>query len=111
MDKIVTVNGKEIGLRLSALTPRIYRHKLGRDLLIDIAFMKRGGQREDGVAPQDIIENLMWVAAKQYDKDAVPDSPEEWLDSLQMDEVRVIRSATMELWALNNKTTAVAKKK
>ena len=36
MDKVVKIDGKEVGFRATALTPRLYRHKIGRDIVQDI---------------------------------------------------------------------------
>ena len=36
MDKIILIDGKEVGFRASALTPRLYRHKIGRDMIRDL---------------------------------------------------------------------------
>ena len=33
MTKILTIDGKEVGFRASALVPRLYRHKMGRDIV------------------------------------------------------------------------------
>ena len=36
MEKMVKIDGKEVGFRATALTPRIYRHKIGRDMIQDL---------------------------------------------------------------------------
>ena len=60
MNKIIEIDGKSVGLCANALTPRIYRHKIGRDIVRDL---------------------------------------------------QKVLPAILELWSLNNKTTAVPKKK
>ena len=41
MDKILTVGGKEVGFRATALTPRLYRHKIGRDIIQDLNRLRK----------------------------------------------------------------------
>ena len=41
MDKILNISGKEVGLRATALTPRLYRHKIGRDIIQDMAKLQK----------------------------------------------------------------------
>lgn len=41
MDKIVIIDGKEVGFRASALVPRLYRHKVGRDIVRDLNALHR----------------------------------------------------------------------
>lgn len=36
MEKRIQIDGKEVGFRASALTPRLYRHKIGRDMIQDL---------------------------------------------------------------------------
>lgn len=36
MTKVLTIDGKEVGFRASALVPRLYRHKMGRDIVRDL---------------------------------------------------------------------------
>ena len=48
--------------------------------------------------------------ARQYDSTA-PDSPEEWLEQFEMFSIYEIMPELIDLWNLNNKTTAKPKKK
>ena len=41
MDKVLIISGKEVGLRATALTPRLYRHKIGRDIIQDMAKLQK----------------------------------------------------------------------
>ena len=33
MDNVLTISGKVVGQRATALTPRLYRHTIGRDII------------------------------------------------------------------------------
>lgn len=126
MDKIIDISGKKVGFRATALTPRLYRHKMQRDIIQDFnrlqkAFAKaakiNGDMSEEelresqlSVLDLEIFENIAFVMARQYDP-TVPDSPEEWLEQFEMFSVYEIMPELIDLWNLNNKTTAKPKKK
>ena len=126
MEKIVKIDGKEVGFRATALTPRIYRHKIGRDMIQDLnklqgaynkAMRLPDGATDDeikeaqlSVLDLEIFENAAYVMAKQYDAN-LPNSPEEWLDGFETFSIYEILPAILELWQLNSATTAKPKKK
>ena len=126
MDKIITIDGREVGFRATALTPRLYRHKIGRDIIQDLnslrkAYAKAANLPDDAAEEEkreaqlsvldlEIFENAAWVMARQYDAN-VPGSPEEWLDGFATFSIYEILPGILELWALNERTTATPKKK
>lgn len=141
MDKFITVGGKEVGFRATALTPRLYRHKMGRDIVRDMnqlrsrfvkALNAQNLEKPKENAPDwqkknyeeavkesqlsvmdlEIFENVAWIMARQFDPDTVPDTPEEWLDSLDTAfSIYSVLPQIMELWQLNQATTSTPKKK
>lgn len=81
MDRAVTIDGKTVTLRASALVPRLYRHLIGRDIIRDMATLKKSynaaleaekagadedGQNEAAMTAMDleIFENIAWVMLK-----------------------------------------------
>lgn len=140
MDKIITVGGKEVGLRATALTPRLYRHKFGRDVVRDMnqlqsRFVKavkaqnlqkpkedaadwQKKEYEDAIKEAqmsvmdlEIFENVSYIMARQYDP-ALPDTADEWLDSIDGTfSIYEVLPQILELWQLNQKTTSIPKKK
>lgn len=126
MEKMVKIDGKEVGFRATALTPRIYRHKIGRDMIQDLNKLQSSynkAMRLPDEATDDeikeaqlsaldleIFENAAYVMAKQYDAN-LPNSPEEWLDGFETFSIYEILPAILELWQLNSATTAKPKKK
>ena len=126
MEKMVKIDGKEVGFRATALTPRIYRHKIGRDMFQDLnklqAAYNKATQLPDeatdeerkkaqlSVLDLEIFENAAYVMAKQYDAN-LPNSPEEWLDGFETFSIYEILPDILELWQLNSATTAKPKKK
>ena len=126
MEKMVKIDGKEVGFRATALTPRIYRHKIGRDMIQDLnklqgAYNKATRLPDEATDEErkeaqlsaldlEIFENAAYVMAKQYDAN-LPNSPEEWLDGFETFSIYEILPAILELWQLNSATTAKPKKK
>lgn len=126
MEKMVKIDGKEVGFRATALTPRIYRHKIGRDMIQDLNKLQSSynkamrlpdeatdeERKEAQLSALDleIFENAAYVMAKQYDAN-LPNSPEEWLDGFETFSIYEILPAILELWQLNSATTAKPKKK
>lgn len=126
MDKIIEIDGKKVGFRATALTPRLYRHKVGRDVVRDLNQLKNSynrvkhlprnaskAEKEDAqlsVLDLEIFENIAFVMAKQYDS-SVPDTTEEWLEKFSIFSIYEILPHILELWQLNQKTTSSPKKK
>lgn len=139
MDKILTIDGKEVGFRATALTPRLYRHKMGRDIIRDLNQLKRSYEKaaaarnirhpgenatesqlaEYEAALQDaqlsvmdleIFENAAFVMARQYDQ-TIPNTPEEWLEGFGVFSIYEILPEILTLWQLNQQTTSIPKKK
>ena len=141
MDKIITVGGKEVGFRATALTPRLYRNKMGRDIVRDMAQLQsrlskaikarnlekpkedaadwQKKEYEDAIKEAqmsvmdlEIFENVSWIMARQYDPETIPDTPEAWLDSFDIPmSIYRVYPQIMELWQLNQGTTSTPKKK
>lgn len=126
MDKIITIAGRQVGFRATALTPRLYRHRMGRDIIRDLNQLRRSfskavslskdatdEEREEAqlsMLDLEIFENIAWLMARQYDP-TVPDSPEEWLGGFSMFSIYTIMPEILKLWDANQLTTAKSKKK
>lgn len=123
MEKVIDCGGQQIPMRASALVPRLYRFKFGRDMMSDMRALQRSMEKvlEDRKAGDDaaeltlddltIFENVAYIMAKHADP-AVPSDPEEWLDSLEgVFSIYAALPEMLELWALNNLTTSVPVKK
>ena len=138
MDKILTIDGKEVGFRATALTPRLYRHKIGRDIIRDLNRLRKAYVRvmqvqqsapgEDATPEElsaytealqdaqldvldlEIFEDAAYIMAKQYDA-SIPGSPEEWLEEFSTFSVYKILPELLQLWQLNQATTSTSKKK
>lgn len=126
MDRVLTIGGKAVGFRATALTPRLYRHKIGRDIIQDFSRLEKA-YRKAAALPEtateeerreaqlsafdlEIFENAAYIMARQYDP-SVPDSPDDWLDGFETFSIYEILPHILELWAINEATTARPKKK
>lgn len=126
MKKVVNIDGNEVGFKATALTPRLYRHWLGRDMIKDMNSLRKAyskvnslpenateEERESAqlsVIDLEIFENVAWVMARQYDT-SIEVNADEWLDGFKMFSVYEIMPHILELWGKNEMTTSVPKKK
>lgn len=135
MDKIIRIDGRDVGFRATALTPRLYRHKIGRDIVQDMTRLEAAFRKAAAAAEQkapleegqeahdqavreaqmsamdlEIFENVSFIMARQYDP-TLPATVEEWLDGFQTFSIYEILPAICELWEENSATTAKPKKK
>lgn len=117
MERKVTIDGKEMRMRASALIPRLYRYKFGRDIVADMKNLRDGylKAQNDGEALSamnlEVFENVAWLMLRHAGEE-IPDSPDEWLDSIDgVFSVYEVLPVILELWGENYRTTAVPKKK
>lgn len=112
----IEIDGKQVPFKASAAIPRIYRLKFGRDIFADIdklsAAMEQGDAQEShlDMLTLGIFEDVAYTMAK-YADEAVPETPEEWLDGFDMFSIYFILPQIIELWRLNNQTAVTGKKK
>ena len=126
-EKTVMIDGKPVKMRASALIPRLYRVRFGRDMVADMRQLQRSfaktqallhdateEERQDAqlsVLDLTLFENVAYVMVKHAGED-IPDSPEAWLDSIEgIVSIYEILPAILELWGMNNHTTSIPKKK
>ena len=127
MEKTVIVDGKQVRMRASALIPRLYRIKFGRDMIADMRQLQKSYQRATSL-PSDateeerqdaqlsamdltIFENVAYMMIRHAGED-VPNTVEEWLDSIEgVFSVYEVLPEILDLWKLTNHTTSVPKKK
>lgn len=116
MDRVLSIDGKDVKFRATARTPRLYRGIIGRDMIRDMSRLRESFKKtEDGESQLDaidleIFENIAYIMAKQADPD-IPADPGEWLDGFNMFSIYQVLPELLKLWALNEKTTSTPKKK
>lgn len=127
MEKTISVGGKEVRMRATALIPRLYRFKFQRDMIRDMnklraAFKKATSLPEDATEEEiedaqlsaldlTIFENVAWLMIRHAGED-IPDDPDEWLDSLDgIFPIYEVLPQILEMWEGNLATTSVPRKK
>lgn len=125
IEKKVTIDGRDWTFRSSALIPKLYRAKFGRDLVKDMRSLaaaykevtKEGMTEEEksqaymSVMDLEIFERVAWIMLKHAGEN-VGDDPDEWL--IQLDgafSVYAVLPEILALWNANNATTSVPRKK
>ena len=126
MDKTLLIDGKDVKFRATALTLRLYRHLIGRDMVQDMnqlrkAYNKAAALGEDATEEErqdaqfsmidlEIFENVSYVMARHADPE-IPGTVEEWLEGFQMFSIWKILPEIIKLWNINEATTSKPKKK
>jgi len=127
MERTIKVGGAELRMRASALIPRLYRFRFGRDLIKDMtqlekAYKKAANLKDDAtdeerqeaqlsVIDLTIFENVAWAMAKNADPN-VPNDPDEWLDTIDgIFSVYEVLPQILELWTAGLETTSKPAKK
>lgn len=111
MEKIVTVENIEFGLKASAGTVRRYRDIFARDLIQDMGALEEDIINNKTVTPNtaNIVENVSWIMAKEYNND-IPEATE-WLSQFSPFFIYSIASDVIRMWTDNLKTLNQSKKK
>lgn len=117
--------GTDHKLKMSAATPRIYRAKFGKDIIVqmDAMYERLGNEakkkkdeekKDDSTAftPEELemMENLIFVCNRQ----AEPEQPEdifEWLASFEIGAITGTYGTIMKMWEGNLHQTSTSKKK
>ena len=126
MVKTLNIDGKEVKMRASALIPRIYRFRFGRDMLQDMNSLRKAWKKvtelpEDATEEEKeeaqfsvmdltIFENVAYVMAKHGDP-STPDSIDEWMDQFELFSIYEVLPEILKLWNLNTAQTSTPKKK
>lgn len=123
MEKVVVIDGREVKMRASALIPRLYRAKFGRDMISDMRALEKKymaaikpemteEEKQDAqftALDLTCFENLAYCMAVNGGGH-VPADPDEWLDQFETFSIYEVLPSIMELWNVTNKTTAEPRK-
>ena len=127
IERTIQIDGKDVRLRSSAMLPRIYRAKFGRDLFKDFNdlekdFKKNGSKKkipeEDipeetgsmiSVSNLEVFENIAYAMAWHADP-GTPDI-EEWLEQFNIFSIYEVMPVIVTMWNSSLKTSVEPKKK
>ena len=113
--KKIEIDGVEVAFKASAAIPRIYRLKFQRDIYKDISLLEKSIDDSDPEKSDldtfslEMFENIASIMAKHADG-SIPDTVEDWLDQFNTFSIYQVLPQLIELWGLNVKTDAEAKK-
>ena len=129
MERTIVIGGSELRMRASALIPRLYRFRFGRDLIKDMSQLEESYKKAIAVSEKEnatdeekkeaqlsifdltIFENVAWVMAKAADPE-VPNDPDEWLDRIDgVFSIYEVLPQILELWMAGLETTSTPRKK
>ena len=116
MDRIVTIDGKEVKFRATARTPRLYRAIIGRDMIADMNKLQKSynKRQKDGdnlnIEDLQIFEDTAYIMARHASPDMEERTADDWLDGFNMFSIYEVLPQILELWALNTKQTSTPKK-
>ena len=117
MEKTIEIDGRPVTFRATAAIPRLYRIRFHRDIMQDMALMRKEilkAQKEKKSVPVDILtvfENVAFLMAKHADPSMEADTVEEWLENFSSFSIYTVFPAISELWLENIRTLVEAKKK
>ena len=128
MERTVIIDGREVRMRASALIPRLYRFKFGRDMIADLNRLTSDYKKvmeaqssedetekrnaELSILDLTIFENIAWLFCRHADPEHIPETPDEWLDQMDgMFSIYEVIPEVLELWHASNRTTATPAKK
>ena len=110
MERKITVENHEIGLKASAGTVRRYRVAFAKDLLTDMGELEADIIATQKLSPNSvgIAEQVAWIMAKEYDPD-IPEM-EEWLEQFSPYFTFFITPFIITMWRDNLRTLNESKK-
>ena len=114
--RTIEIDGKPVAFKASAAIPRIYRLKFQRDIYKDLWDLEKAiGSSDENNSSLDLFslemfENIAYIMAKHAEPEAVPDSPEEWLDGFNTFSIYQVLPEIIKLWGLNVQTDVESKK-
>lgn len=117
MDKTIEIDGKQVKFRATAAIPRLYRIKFGRDIMQDMAALKKElekAQEGKGSIPPRFLqtfEDVSYLMAKHADPEMEANSPEDWLEGFSTFSIYAVLPQLLDLWTANNAVLSVHKKK
>ena len=112
MEKIITIDGREVAFKATGATPLVYSQLFpGEDFLVDMQKLMKDAGKGDELPPHmlEIFAKIAFVMARQADPEQ-PKDVYEFLDQFDMFSIYDIMPQIIELWNLNTKGRSVRKK-
>lgn len=112
MEKVIKIGNKDVKLKSTAKTLRLYRNTFERDLLIDMHTLTKRVAKNKDISNEDleIFECVIFVMASQADENT-PKNIGDWLDTFEPMDIYKACPAILAMWNTGNKTLETPKKK
>lgn len=106
MEKTIKIGDVDVTLKATANTPKRYRDTFNKDLITEMQKLYKHLNSQTGELQGDIdfevIENLAYIMAKQYDKEI--GTQEEWLDNFEIADIYLAMPQILGIWGESQKT-------
>lgn len=110
MIRNISIEGKEIPMKVTANTPRAYRNEFAKDLFIDLDTMNTEYKKHGEHTDFSCIERLAYTMAKQADADI--GSIDEWLDGFDSPmAIMMAMPSILGLWTESQQSLVTQKKR
>lgn len=112
MEKTIKIGDYDVTLKATANTPKRYRNIFNKDLIAEMQKLylhmdMKTGRFKDG-ADFEVVENLAYIMAKQYD-DSIG-TQEEWLDNFGIADIYYAMPQILTLWGESQQTMSTPTK-
>ena len=112
MEKVISIDGKEMRFVSNGATPRVYRILFGSDVFRDIDKITGKGEGGYTEGSMEVIENLIYCFGRQGGSIPKDMSIDEWLETIEDPMALAVKAEeVMDLWSANGKTTSSPKTK
>lgn len=113
MEQAIRIGQKEVNMKVTANTPRLYREMFGKDLIVEMqGLLNHIGSKGEVTKGFDfgVVERLAYTMAYQYDRTI--GSIDEWLDGFDgIEDMYLAMSDILKVWNSSKTTTSEPKKK
>lgn len=113
ISEVITIDGRDVKVRVSASLPRLYRAKFQRDIFCDLRKLQKvkGSDEELTELDCEVFENIAYIMARHGDSENTPKDVGEWMDSFN-DPLAVYKAFDdiLRLWGMNVQTQSTSKK-
>jgi hypothetical protein len=113
MVKTITIDGRELTLKATGMTPIIYSNEYpGEDMIVEMQRLMSANKNNDVIPPGllEVLAKIAFVMARAGDPEMEAKTWEEFLDGFDLLPIYELLPAVVELWGMNTTSTSTRKK-
>jgi len=113
MVKTINIDGRELTLKATGLTPIKYANEYsGEDMIVEMQKLMAANKSEDVIPPGllTVLAKTAFIMARDGTPELEQNTWEEFLDSFDLLPIYDLLPVVIELWGKNTKSTSVRKK-